>query len=191
MSSLHPALLGGPVYLDYNATTPVDPRVVEAMLPHLGGHFGNPSSAHAYAAAPAAALHTARAQDLATAITPQTVLVSVMLANNETGTLQPVAALADIAHRHGVLVHSDAAQAAGKIPLDVAELGVDLPGRARARAGVVEVPASPGRPLAPAPDRCGRRGPPRRAVAVRCRVRPATAAPRSRRGDRRSRDGTA
>jgi cysteine desulfurase len=46
---LHPALAGGPVYLDHNATTPTDPRVVEAMLPYLATHFGNPSSGHRYA----------------------------------------------------------------------------------------------------------------------------------------------
>ena len=51
-SVIHPGLAPDLVYLDYNATTPVDPRVVEAMLPYLTTHFGNPSSAHAYAAAP-------------------------------------------------------------------------------------------------------------------------------------------
>ena len=53
---------GGPIYLDYNATTPVDPRVVEALQPYLGEHFGNPSSAHHYGAAPKAALARAREQ---------------------------------------------------------------------------------------------------------------------------------
>src|SRR5215207_10689110 len=62
VSSAHPALIGGPVYLDYNATTPVDPRVVEAMLPYLTVHFGNPSSAHAYATVPARGLGIARRQ---------------------------------------------------------------------------------------------------------------------------------
>jgi cysteine desulfurase len=65
-------------------------------------------------------------RDLATAITPHTVLVSIMLANNETGTIQPVADLARIAHERGVPLHADAAQAVGKIPVDIAELGVDL-----------------------------------------------------------------
>src|SRR5258707_15672559 len=55
-------LQGGPIYLDYNATTPVDPRVVEAMLPYLTTQFGNPSSAHFYAHAPRTAIETARAQ---------------------------------------------------------------------------------------------------------------------------------
>ncbi len=60
------------------------------------------------------------------ALTPRTLLVSVMHANNETGVLQPVAAIAALARRHGVLVHTDAAQSVGKVPVDVAELGVDL-----------------------------------------------------------------
>lgn len=57
----HPALADGPVYLDYNATTPVDPRVVDAMLPHLAHGFGNPASAHAFGTSPKAALADARA----------------------------------------------------------------------------------------------------------------------------------
>src|SRR5215468_6811738 len=55
-------LQGGPVYLDYNATTPTDPRVVEAMLPYLTTHFGNPASGHAYATTPAEAVAAARRQ---------------------------------------------------------------------------------------------------------------------------------
>ncbi|WP_086729903.1 cysteine desulfurase family protein [Streptomyces carpinensis] len=201
----HPGLVGGPVYLDYNATTPVDPRVADAMAPHLTAHFGNPSSTHTYGAEPRRALATARAQvagligarpgeivftasgseadllalrgavlasgrahphvitqatehpavlatcqalerfhharitvlpvdheglldpaALAAALDEDTVLVSVMAANNETGALQPVKELAGIAHRAGALFHCDAAQAAGKIRLHVRELGVDL-----------------------------------------------------------------
>jgi cysteine desulfurase len=201
----HPALADGPVYLDYNATTPIDPRVAEAMQPYLLSQFGNPSSAHTYAAVPADALEAARGQvaaligatpdgivftgsgseannlairgtvlaagtdrphlitqstehpavlatcralqrlhavevtylhvdssglvdptELASAITPHTVLVSIMLANNETGTVQPIRELAQIAREHGVLFHTDAAQAAGKIPIDVSAVGVDL-----------------------------------------------------------------
>jgi cysteine desulfurase len=201
----HPGLANAPVYLDYNATTPVDPRVVAALQPYLAADFGNPSSAHHFAAAPASALQRAREQvaaligadsagivfagsgseannlairgtvlarpnhrrhvitqatehpavlatchalrrlhgvdvtvlpvdgyglvdpqDLAAAITPDTVLVSIMLANNETGTVQPIADVVRIAHSRGVLVHTDAAQATGKIPVDVAALDVDL-----------------------------------------------------------------
>jgi cysteine desulfurase len=206
----HPALAGGPVFLDYNATTPVDPRVAEVMRPYLTGWFGNPSSGHAYGTQPQLALARARSQvaaligvrereivftgsgseadnlairgavlatalqpgetarphvvtqvtehpavletcrslerlhgiqvtylpvdrdglvdpaDLAAALTPHTVLVSIMIANNETGALQPIADLARITRAHGALFHTDAAQAAGKIPVDVDELGVDL-----------------------------------------------------------------
>ncbi len=64
--------------------------------------------------------------DLEQAITPETMLVTVMLANNEVGTIQPIAELAEIAHRHGALVHTDAAQAIGKIPARVEDLKVDL-----------------------------------------------------------------
>ena len=208
MTSPHPGLKGRPVYLDYNATTPVDPRVVEAMAEYLSVAFGNPSSAHSYGAAAAAAVEAARAdvaallgaaagrvvftgsgseadalairgaalavpaprgrrrhvitqatehpavlaacadlaelhdvdvtvlpvdgdglvdpRDLAEAITGRTVLISVMHANNETGTIQPVAQITRVAHERGVLVHCDAAQSVGKIGVDVAELGVDL-----------------------------------------------------------------
>jgi cysteine desulfurase len=195
----------GPVYLDHNATTPVDPRVVEAMTPYLTVHFGNPASSHPYGAEPRRALAEARAQvgaligarpsevvftssgseanllalrgtvlasgrsaphvitqatehpsvletaralrrlhgarvtvlpvdgaglvapgALAAALSGETVLVSVMAANNETGALQPIAELAALARAHGALFHCDAAQAAGKVPLDVRALGVDL-----------------------------------------------------------------
>ncbi|MFC4119005.1 cysteine desulfurase family protein [Nonomuraea zeae] len=201
----HPGLAGGPIFLDYNATTPVDPRVTEAMLPHLTDHFGNPSSSHLYGERPRAALERARGQvaaligarprevvftasgseadllalrgaviasgrprphvitqatehpavlqtcqalerlhdahvtvlpvggdglvdpaALAAALDEDTVLVSVMAANNETGALQPIADLAALAHEHGALLHCDAAQAAGKIGVDVEALGVDL-----------------------------------------------------------------
>jgi cysteine desulfurase len=204
--STHLGLRDEPIYLDYNATTPVDPAVVAAMQPYLDTQFGNPSSGHHYATAPATALATARAQvaeligaepagivftgsgseadnlairgivlaatstgrrhvitqatehpavlvtchalqrlhgvevtilpvdghglvdpaDLAAAITPYTALVTIMTANNETGTIQPIAELAAIAHAHGVPLHTDAAQAAGKIPIDVTALGADL-----------------------------------------------------------------
>ncbi len=60
------------------------------------------------------------------AIKPDTILISIMHANNEVGTIQPIAEIAEIAHRHGVIIHTDAAQSAGKIPVHVDELGVDL-----------------------------------------------------------------
>lgn len=197
-------LKDGPIYLDYNATTPVDPRVVEAMWPYFNQHFGNPSSTHAYGLAAHAGVDRARQQvadllgsqageiiftgggsegdNLAirgaalasprgkhiitqvtehpgalnicralsrlhgyqitilpvdhtglvdpavveAAITPQTCLITIMHANNETGTIQPIAEIVEIAHRHEVLVHTDAAQSVGKIPVNVQELGVDL-----------------------------------------------------------------
>jgi cysteine desulfurase len=59
---IHPGLADGPIYLDYNATTPIDPRVVEAALPYLTHHFGNPSNSHSYAARPRAAIAEARGQ---------------------------------------------------------------------------------------------------------------------------------
>jgi cysteine desulfurase len=191
------------IYLDHNATTPLDPRVLEAMLPVLADTFGNPSSIHWFgqraralldeARAEVAALlhanpsevvftaggteadnmalcgvarlcreprrkllvsalehhavlHTAKAlaregfpvehvkarpdglldlDDLAGRVDGQTALVAVMLANNETGVVQPVAEVVRLARQHGALVHCDAVQAAGKLPLDVTSLGVD------------------------------------------------------------------
>jgi cysteine desulfurase len=193
-----------PIYLDYNATTPIAPEVAEAMSPYLYEHFGNPSSSHPYGVVAKGAVEAARAQvagllgcqagevvftsggtesnnyaikgvalvggerskqvitsavehpavvqvcawlatqgfrvtvlpvdeyglvdpaDLEEAITPDTLLVSVMHANNEVGTIQPIRALAEIAHRHGALMHTDAAQALGKIPVNVDDLSVDL-----------------------------------------------------------------
>jgi cysteine desulfurase len=193
-----------PIYLDYNATTPVLPAVAEAMLPYLYEHFGNPSSSHPYGAAARSAVEKARRHvaellgarpeeivftsggseanntvivgvarllrsrgrhivtsavehpavlepcaaleadgfrvtrvpvdqagrvdpaDVARALTPETILVSVMHANNEVGTIQPIAEIARIARERGVLVHTDAAQSVGKIPVDVGALGVDF-----------------------------------------------------------------
>ncbi len=194
-----------PVYLDYHATTPVDPRVLEAMLPYFSEHFGNPASRqHPYGWDAQKAVEAARHQvasligaaaqeivftsgatesnnlaikgvahalrdrgdhiitvvtehksvldsckcleregcrvtrlavdregfidldELRGAITERTILVSVMAANNEIGVLQPLPAIAAITQERGVLLHTDAAQAAGKVPLDVNRAGVDL-----------------------------------------------------------------
>ncbi|MDF2627677.1 MAG: cysteine desulfurase NifS [Symbiobacteriaceae bacterium] len=194
-----------PIYLDYNATTPVDPAVMAAMLPYLSDHFGNPHSAHAYGSTTADAVAAARGQvaallgcgadeivftscasesnnmaikgvafalrdrgrhiittvvehpavlntcrylerefgfsvtllpvdgtgridpeDVRRAIRPDTVLITVMQAQNETGVLQPVADVGRIAREHGILFHVDAAQAVGKIPVRVDDLGCDL-----------------------------------------------------------------
>lgn len=153
-----------PVYLDYNATTPVAPQVVEAMLPHLAEHFGNPSSSHVYGQRAAQAVREARALTgktrhlvvsavehpavmapvlqlqsegwnlsvipvdhygrvdptrVAASLRPDTALVSIMHANNEVGTIRPIAEIAAITKAHGVLLHTDAAQSVGKIPVDV------------------------------------------------------------------------
>jgi cysteine desulfurase len=194
-----------PIYLDYNATTPVDERVLEAMLPFFREDFGNPASrSHAFGWKAEAAVEVARqqvaeligaspqeiiwtsgatesnnlaitgvcqmyrdrgrhvitcrtehravldvcaaleragwqvtylpvdetgwleAERVQAAITDQTVLISIMAANNETGTLSPLAEIGQIAKNRGVLLHTDATQAAGKIPLDVEAMGVDL-----------------------------------------------------------------
>ena len=192
------------IYLDYNASTPVDPAVAAAMLPFLHEHFGNPSSGHWASTGAKAALDTARSQvaallgchseeivftsggseannlalkgvffklrekgdhiittgiehpaivepcrflerlgakitflpvdetgridpdGLRAAITPRTILISVMHANNEVGTIQPVEECAHIANDRGILFHTDAAQSIGKIATDVSQLGVDL-----------------------------------------------------------------
>lgn len=197
--------MGRPVYLDFHATTPVDPRVLEAMLPYFSEGFGNPASRqHAYGWEAQQAVDTARSQvaaligatpseivftsgasesnnlaikgavharrsrgdhiitaatehksvldscacleregcrvtrlgvdaqgfidldQLRAAISSRTILISIMAANNEIGVLQPLAAIGAIAQERGVLFHTDAAQAAGKIPLDVAKSGIDL-----------------------------------------------------------------
>jgi cysteine desulfurase len=196
------------IYLDHQATTPVDPRVIDAMLPYLTSGYGNPSSPHAYGRQAAEAIRVARNQlreligasaesevvftsgateadhlaitgiarafqgigihglhvittaiehkavlascqhlaengfqvtiipvsaeglvdpaDIVAAITPRTVLVSVMHANNEIGTIQPLAEIGHITREHGVLLHTDAAQSLGSLPFHVDQLGVDL-----------------------------------------------------------------
>ncbi len=193
-----------PVYLDYNATTPVDPLVQTAIADVLRDSYGNPSSSHIYGrqareivelgrhevaaliqAADSEIIFTASASEannlailgtayarqaqgrhvitsavehpsvlqpchhlqqqgwaltvlpvdefgrvdpaeLAQAIRPDTVLVSIMHANNEVGTIQPIEAIAAITRQHGIPLHVDAAQSAGKIPVDVNLLGADL-----------------------------------------------------------------
>src|SRR5262245_59217142 len=193
-----------PIYLDYNATTPVDPAVAQAMQLYITMHYGNPSSAHMYGRNAKDAVDRARQQvadligctpaeiiftgggsesnntvlkgvaythrhrgchlitsaiehpailtpcrfleqqgvrvtyvpvdhtgmvdpaDVRRAITSQTILISIMHANNEVGTLQPIAEISHIAHEHGVLMHTDAAQSVGKILTLVDQLGVDF-----------------------------------------------------------------
>ena len=193
-----------PIYLDYNATTPHDPEVIEAMRLFLETEFGNPSSSHWYGIKPKQAVETARRQvagilncrptevfftsggtesnnhairgvarrfrekgnhiitsnfehpavfevcryleadgfettylpvsedglvdpaDVERVLRPTTILITVMHANNEVGTIQPIAEISRIAKKHGIAVHTDAAQSIGKIPTDVEQLGVDM-----------------------------------------------------------------
>ena len=195
---------GKPIYLDYNASTPIDPAVAAVMRPFLETDYGNPSSGHWASRQAKVALEDARSQvaallgcsadeivftsggseannfalkglffprdarpshivtsqiehpailapcrflerlgatvtfvpvdgsglvdpdDIRKAITKHTFLVSIMHANNEVGTIQPIAEIAKIAREHGILLHTDAAQSVGKIPTKVDELGVDL-----------------------------------------------------------------
>jgi len=196
------------IYLDYNATTPVDPRVLDAMLPYLGENFGNAGSVHTPGQRARAAVDAAREsvavligaksseivftsggteadnlaifgtiatstkprkhvittsiehhailhsceelerqgievtvvpvgrgpesqgivdpEDIRRALRPETVLISVMHANNELGTIQPIEEIGRIAAEADVCFHCDAVQSAGKVPLDVNRLGVDL-----------------------------------------------------------------
>jgi cysteine desulfurase len=193
-----------PIYLDYNATTPIDPAVSESMLPFILKNFGNPSSTHFYGFEAKKAVEKSRKKisqllqcrideiiftsggsesnnyaikgvarayrkkgnhiitsqiehpavtevcryletegfkvtylqvdefgmvnpvKVEAAITPNTILISIMHANNEVGTIQSIKEIAEIAHQHGVLIHSDCAQSVGKIPVTVPDLGVDL-----------------------------------------------------------------
>jgi len=195
-----------PIYLDYQATTPVDPKVLEAMLPYFTKDFGNPhSTTHVYGTRAHKAVEKARSQvakvinadpqeitftsgateannlailgvcralkkqgkseiisvvtehksvleplkmlekegfkvtllpvqknglirmdDLKKALSDKTALVSVMAVNNEIGVLQPIKDIAKLAHEYGALFHTDAAQAFGKIPLDMKKDGIDL-----------------------------------------------------------------
>ena len=193
-----------PIYLDYNATTPHDPEVIDAVRPFLEEEFGNPSSSHYYGSKPRQAVINAREQvasllhcrpqeivftsggteannhaiigvaeafstkgnhiitsqiehpavlevcaylqkndfeitclpvdqhglvnpaDVAAAVTSRTLLITIMHANNEVGTIQPISEIAQVAREHGILFHTDAAQSAGKIPVAVDQLGVDM-----------------------------------------------------------------
>ena len=192
------------IYLDYNATTPIDPSVAEAMLPYVHAHFGNPSSGHSFGLAAREGVDLARSQvagllgcaaadliftsggteannhaikgvaaayrdrgnhiitstvehpavtevcrylesqgcritwlpvdeyglvaprQVEQAITPQTLLVTIMHANNEVGSIEPIAEIAEIAHHYGALLHTDCAQSLGKIPVRVDDFGADL-----------------------------------------------------------------
>ena len=192
------------IYLDYNATTPLDPGVIAVMRPYLDEHFGNPSSSHSYGRVARAAVEKARRQvsgllncapsevvftsggteannyairgialarhsvgnhiitsniehpavtavckrleqdgfkvtylpvnehgevsvsAVDEALRTETILITVMHANNEVGTIQPIESVARLANRRGIPFHTDAAQSVGKIPTDVNALGVGL-----------------------------------------------------------------
>ncbi len=194
-----------PIYLDSQATTPIDPKVVEAMMPYFTNHYGNPASRqHAFGWAARDAVEHARRQvaefvdcdprevcftsgateannlaikgivgatknrhinvvtlatehravldpcrklealgvqltvvstdrdglvnlqELERALTPNTVLISVMAANNEIGVLQPISEISEMARDRNIVFHSDAVQAVGKVPFSIRKLGVDL-----------------------------------------------------------------
>ena len=193
-----------PIYLDYNATTPHDPEVIEAMRPYFQEEFGNPSSSHYYGSKPKQAVIKARKQvasllncapeeiiftsggtesnnfaikgcaesfghkgnhiitsqiehpavlevcrflgkngfevtylpvdefglvnvaDVKAAIRKKTVPISIMHANNEVGTIEPIAEIAQLAKQHDIIFHTDAAQSVDKLSVDVSKLGVDL-----------------------------------------------------------------
>jgi cysteine desulfurase len=193
-----------PIYLDYNATTPIAPEVADEMLPYIQAHFGNPSSGYAIGRHNKEAIEKARMQvatligalpgeiiftsggtesnnhairgavfarqqkgkhiitsqvehpavtevckslkkqgyeitwlpvdafgkvnpaDIEKVVRPDTVLITIMHANNEVGTIQPVKEIGEIAKKHGVIFHADAAQSVGKIETDVNEMSVDL-----------------------------------------------------------------
>lgn len=193
-----------PIYLDYNATTPIDPAVGDAMLPFIHEHFGNPSSGHEFGLATKKAIDQARQQvadmvgclpeeiiftsggseannyaikgaahvlhhrgnhiitsavehpavtevcrylgnhgfeitylpvdefglvdvrRVEQAITLQTILITIMHANNEVGTIEPIAEISELARRNNILMHSDCAQSVGKIPVTIDKFGVDM-----------------------------------------------------------------
>ena len=202
-------MIASPIYLDYHATTPVDPRVLQAMLPYFSGDFGNTGSLHSLGEVAREAVDQARRtladsigaepseivftsgatesnnlairgaaerrrrqgdhlvtcriehpsvlapctrlaeqghaltllevepqtslragwvdpQRVAAALTDQTCLVSIGMANGEVGIVQPMAEIAQVCQARGVLLHCDATQAVGKLPVDVNRLGVDL-----------------------------------------------------------------
>src|SRR4030042_4480787 len=193
-----------PIYLDYNATTPIDSQVIKAMLPYLKEHFGNPSSSHCFGQKAKEAVEKARGQvadflncnlneiifrsggtesnnyaikgiaftlrnkgnhiitskiehpsvlescnflqsngfeitylpvnefglinlsDVEKAITPNTILITIMHSNNEIGIIQPMEQISKLAKKYNIILHTDAVQSAGKLPTQVSNLGVSM-----------------------------------------------------------------
>ncbi|MCL4376973.1 MAG: cysteine desulfurase [Actinobacteria bacterium] len=193
-----------PIYLDYNATTPIGPEVIDAMMPFLTEYFGNPSSSHLFGQKAKEAVEKARGQvadflncnideiiftsggtesnnyaikglaftlkdkgnhiitskiehpsvlesckflqsngfevtylpvnefglvsliDLEKAITPNTILITIMHSNNEIGIIQPISQISKLAKKHNIIFHTDAVQSAGKIPTNINKLGVNM-----------------------------------------------------------------
>jgi hypothetical protein len=112
------------IYLDHNATTPVDPQVAEAFLPHVTEHFGNPSSNHAYGRIANDAATRARAA-VAGLIDATPGEIAFTGSGSEANTLA-IRELAALAHTRGALFHTDASQTLAKVPVSVREFGVDL-----------------------------------------------------------------
>ena len=114
------------IYMDHASTTAVDPRVVDAMLPYFTRKYGNPSSMHSVGRGAAGGLDEARRTVAGILGADRTVLISIMYANNEVGTIEPIADIGRIAHSKGIPFHTDAVQAGGALDLDVGRLEVDL-----------------------------------------------------------------
>src|SRR6266511_2626777 len=122
------------IYLDHAATTAVRPEVVEAMRPYWSELGGNPSSTCQWVQQfgiettylPVDRYGMVDPKDVAAAITDKTVLISIMYANNEIGTIEPIAEIGRIAKGRKIPFHTDAVQAGGALDLNVNRLGVDL-----------------------------------------------------------------
>src|SRR5207253_1877696 len=124
-----------PIYMDNHATTPLDPRVLDAMMPFFTDKFGNAASRnHKFGweakegfrvtFLPVDNKGFVDLDDLRKAITDKTILISIMTANNEVGVIQDIKEIGAIARQRGVLFHTDAVQAAGKVPFNVNEMNV-------------------------------------------------------------------
>src|SRR5437870_4147353 len=116
--------MGRRVYLGHNASTPVHPDAVAELLPYLGERFGHPSRIHGLGREARDGL--VDPDDVRRAIRPDTILVTIMHANSEVGTIEPVAEIGRVTRAHAVPFHVDGVQTFGKIPVDVDAAGIDL-----------------------------------------------------------------